>query len=1201
MNLLGAGLEADRLRGQFDSLAFQSLSSDIRRNSECPQPEQLETNLSWTLKASSERQSVTFDHRLEWSCECPAGFAGVDCSQLQELNCTDERDDDADGLVDCEDDDCCQQPACHDNHLCMQSPEPSRVVGKQPDDHSGDFFSRFQFLIGNKSVQLYANHSSFEPRRVAVLRGKVVKSSGGGLRSVRVDVVEGAQGGFTLSRQDGSFDLLLNGDQYVAVRFLRNAFAPVKRHLFVRANEVNVLEQDVEMWLASKKHNQPVERHNFGSSFQLQAAFELHRLLSTQRHLGERQKAASFKCLSELLLVSPTAQLAPRLVSQRQASGEPEEANFVLATSGALNSRADRGQLKEELEIVYNSAQFPLASSVVKPAVSIELLPDKPNLLSSISAVIVELDVEGQARRERLQPLPGLSYQFAWNRRDVYNRKLYGFSALNVRVGYEFSLNASFESIVEQCRLVDQQLSDLPASWLSKQIFWFHRRIYLEAHQLNQHADIAKWNLRMSNRFQPESETLYLGSGRSLPFRLVYPSVIGESIPVLDSMRVKARNADSQLAPVRLMFKGPHSSIFLIVRGESLQTSRLIQLDASGKRRLLDLNLSALTSKLTEHLQGSQLADFSRHNHNDIQLAYNSYLSTLYLSSKSAARIVQISYSSLVSLNRSQSEEPSEELEIEALCGFGRQVNSNEQIGDCRTARLLSPTSLALDEQRQLLYLIDQQTLKAIDLSSNQFASLTLLASQSGGQFESASIEDCSQANLRLPLSQYQPREMQSLVWSRADSSLYFFDQNILMRVGQDLQLELVAWGSRESQSDLLALLAPSCANSPTELGIISSLTIDDNKHELLIGHRWLTKDSNRAQQSSKVRGKFYLAKLQVGIRSWLGSGNERVVDLHSARSAYDQNIKLLLGADEQLQLNWTQLSQLQLDARSSSGQRNKLSRIPFIHLSGGFERLDSTEINSDGSIFVLDSRDGSIRLLEEYSPRDFNQVERRDVNINRLFAAPSQSTAPLMSEPRKLQVLLLQNPISAELMEFHSNSGLQLSLTSAQGIKWEFYYRILTNSNNNNNIQQSDEDDRSDFQARRLIQQLWQWSGKQQQLNELADAYVRLSSITNSAQNRYQLDRIFTGSSFALRSISLNEQPLAELASDHLGALTSFQPSGKDYWTEIVYDGSTYLLRDQLTKFGESSARKTRRQLSRAVYDRVFFHFCDLFSVNAT
>lgn len=73
----------------------------------------------------------------------------------------------ADGLVDCEDPDCCSALDCGDSQYCKASPDPRDILlRKQPPSTTASFYEKMRFLIEENSVQTYATRNSFNERCV---------------------------------------------------------------------------------------------------------------------------------------------------------------------------------------------------------------------------------------------------------------------------------------------------------------------------------------------------------------------------------------------------------------------------------------------------------------------------------------------------------------------------------------------------------------------------------------------------------------------------------------------------------------------------------------------------------------------------------------------------------------------------------------------------------------------------------------------------------------------------------------------------------------------------------------------------------------------------------------------------------------------------------------------------------------------------
>ena len=73
-----------------------------------------------------------------------------------------------DGLTDCADSNCCSQPSCQENIMCVYFADPVDVLlRKPPPSVSASFFQKVQFLIeGDKSVQSYAKREFYDEKWV---------------------------------------------------------------------------------------------------------------------------------------------------------------------------------------------------------------------------------------------------------------------------------------------------------------------------------------------------------------------------------------------------------------------------------------------------------------------------------------------------------------------------------------------------------------------------------------------------------------------------------------------------------------------------------------------------------------------------------------------------------------------------------------------------------------------------------------------------------------------------------------------------------------------------------------------------------------------------------------------------------------------------------------------------------------------------
>ena len=137
-----------------------------------------------------------------------------------ETDCSDGKDNDDDGLVDCEDLDCRVAST-----KCELAPKLDRTVPTT-------VWEAAQFLFtGKDPLQKDTSAKAFNRKRIAILRGKVVDRDGEPLAGVRVSIAAHDEWGSTISRGDGVFDVAVNGGAQLLVQFSRDGYLSAERGL----------------------------------------------------------------------------------------------------------------------------------------------------------------------------------------------------------------------------------------------------------------------------------------------------------------------------------------------------------------------------------------------------------------------------------------------------------------------------------------------------------------------------------------------------------------------------------------------------------------------------------------------------------------------------------------------------------------------------------------------------------------------------------------------------------------------------------------------------------------------------------------------------------------------------------------------------------------------------------------------------------
>ncbi|CAN7975618.1 unnamed protein product, partial [Ixodes persulcatus] len=330
----------------------------------------------------------------DWQCRCNSGWDGPDCSIPMEKTCDDRIDNDHDGLTDCADSECCSHKACTNNPLCFSSSDPLDILlRKQPPAVTASFFQRMQFLIEEDSVQSYARKDSFNNSRASVIRGQVISFSGSPLMGIRVGIAGDPSFGFTVTRDSGWFDLMVNGGGAVTLQFRRDPFGLHERTVMVPWNEIVIVDRVVM---------------NIDSAKALD-----HRPLACTDH--------DYDTMKPVVLAT----------WKHGFQGGCPERSAVLAESQVVQeSIAIPGTA---LHLVYHSSRAGGYLSTIQLQLTPETIP------LTLRLIHLKISIEGILFEKKFEADPGIKFTYAWNRRNVYRQKVYGVAIATVYVGYEYN------------------------------------------------------------------------------------------------------------------------------------------------------------------------------------------------------------------------------------------------------------------------------------------------------------------------------------------------------------------------------------------------------------------------------------------------------------------------------------------------------------------------------------------------------------------------------------------------------------------------------------------------------------------------------------------------------------------------------------------------------------------------------------------
>ncbi|KAM3723402.1 Teneurin-m [Dirofilaria immitis] len=391
----------------------------------------------------------------EWKCACHMSYFGENCSLPIESNCDDGIDNDNDGLIDCEDSECCTDNSCSSNQMCATVIQPRDVLLKVIPPVNGNFYQQIKFLVQRDSVQRYADEHHFNESFVSVIRGRVLAENGSPLTGVRVaEARHPTLTGFTLSRSEdngGAFDLVVNGGRTVTLQFMRKPFEKLERSFHVPWNEI-VYVGDIKMRLGPLRM---AENEQLEMNEKCRQYYAINRLIPT------------------IFASWHTSQYSGRFTSSVQSiqlladSGKSFDSILIPTTN--------------EVYLIYDSS----FADGYRSTLFIELLPNR--IPEEIRLVHLSVNIAGNHFHKVFSAMPNLTYTYSWEQTNVYIQTMNGLVNAKVSVGYEY----------EGC---------------SKSIAWIHRLVKLEGHRANRFM-LGGWSLSIHHHYDIVHNVLEKGDG----------------------------------------------------------------------------------------------------------------------------------------------------------------------------------------------------------------------------------------------------------------------------------------------------------------------------------------------------------------------------------------------------------------------------------------------------------------------------------------------------------------------------------------------------------------------------------------------------------------------------------------------------------------------------------------------------------------
>ncbi|UMM23757.1 hypothetical protein L5515_004315 [Caenorhabditis briggsae] len=367
-------------------------------------------------QCSGKGECVMDRRSSEWSCRCQAGSTGVDCSVPVEMHCDDGLDNDSDGLIDCDDPECCSSPSCSSESVCSTAATPTEVLMRMPPIFNANFAQRVGFLIMEKSVQSYTDASQFSESLISVIRGRVTWSGFTGnsedlsthankstvsLVGVRISDSAHPLYGFTLTREDGYFDLTVNGARSVTLQFLRTQFQSVKKTVYVPPRQII--------------HIDDIILHRQSGSFAP--------VLTTPP--ARAKCSPTTRRLPEVVLISNWQYTSDGVETEKST----DSSRLVVDSRSIVESLPIQGT---DVRLVYDSARSLAAPSTML----IGLLDDRVD--KELRKIHLNIRIAGRRFDHTLAPRTNLTHVFAWDKKNAYRQSESGLIPVTVQVGYEY-------------------------------------------------------------------------------------------------------------------------------------------------------------------------------------------------------------------------------------------------------------------------------------------------------------------------------------------------------------------------------------------------------------------------------------------------------------------------------------------------------------------------------------------------------------------------------------------------------------------------------------------------------------------------------------------------------------------------------------------------------------------------------------------
>lgn len=124
--------------------------------------------------------------------------------------------------------------------------DPVQVAPALSGNQTIPFYDATQFLYsGSSTIQFGVSSTTIDPDRASVVKGRVLDRTGQPIAGVTVSVLDQEELGWTGTRVDGRFDLVVNGGGTVVLDYQLEGYLPVQRKLITGLNEYGIVDDVV--------------------------------------------------------------------------------------------------------------------------------------------------------------------------------------------------------------------------------------------------------------------------------------------------------------------------------------------------------------------------------------------------------------------------------------------------------------------------------------------------------------------------------------------------------------------------------------------------------------------------------------------------------------------------------------------------------------------------------------------------------------------------------------------------------------------------------------------------------------------------------------------------------------------------------------------------------------------------------------------